>query len=465
MAISHNGRSIGQRSTSIGARSRSPSLEPALFGAISLASLHGFSDDSQSNGDVTNMLKQGLNEMEQNIRAHKQPRLSKERVFDVVTSILGATTVAGIEMLELAPVPGLASVGRLLLHIWEALEHVQFNRRDCEDLTAFCVDTVCIVRMKLSGTGNACPEELQGAIRILDDALREAFKVISDQRSHLFEHRDFGHCIERCRARLQESLSLLTAATSLDLMKTMKVQGSKISTYVPSQHPPLPRVIPVGFPRRAPDVGVDLAITVETSFTELRHGQPTGTVTCSCNALPSIEDRTDLVPLVALHANQPMERKRNCAREYADRVQHCFDSTLALALWTPTPVSIGAVGYYSEESGGFITLFNALRPADSPDGVAEKVQSLSAFGSTKQTCISHPRPSSCNIFRSHQRSISFNVRAGSAAAFLHTWRTTWHYFEDARTCETWLSSEIGNVIEFYGHQHNVTKRNLILGEC
>ncbi|TFY66379.1 hypothetical protein EVG20_g4719 [Dentipellis fragilis] len=399
---------------------------------MSLATAHGFSDDHQNHGRVANKLEQELDEIEQKIRARQQPRPSKEHVFHVIASILGAAATtgfkvlsAGIEILELAPVPGLASVGRTLLHIWEVLEHVQCNRCGCEDLMAFCVDAVDVIRTKVSGAGDAFLEELQGPIRKLNSALREASDLIEEQgpQSRLLRHRDIGHRIERCRTRIQECLSLFTAATSLDILKTVRALSPphsisrssqelpRIYTHFPTEHPQLWTVIPVDGPHHAEMEGGDLPQSPEHMM-----------------FLPDIKETTP-APSNLPHANESTERKRDYAREYANLVQHGFDDSLTLALWTPTHVSVGAVGYYSKESGSFITLFNALRPEDSLDEVATKIQSLSTFGPTKQVCIPHPRPSSCNVLRSEKRGISFNVRAGSAAAFLHTQRTTWRYLK------------------------------------
>jgi len=36
---------------------------------------------------------------------------------------------------------------------------------------------------------------------------------------------------------------------------------------------------------------------------------------------------------------------------------------VTLPLWDPTPVQIGDVGYLSKPSGGFVTLFNAIKPS------------------------------------------------------------------------------------------------------
>ncbi|TFY53856.1 hypothetical protein EVG20_g9942, partial [Dentipellis fragilis] len=416
----NRGRSARQGSSSARARSRSPTLDPALFSAMSLATAHGFSDDHHYNG-VANELMRGANGIEQQILASKQPRLSKERVFRVLTSVLGEAAEVGFEalsvgvqLIELAPIPGLASVGRSLLHIWEVLEHARFNRRDCEDLAAFCLDAVDIVCMKVSDTGKAFPEELQGPVQTLDDALWEASNLIEEQgpRSHLSGHRDIGHRIEQCRTRIQGSLSLFTAAMSLDIMKTMRAlspphdisrsrqelphEGPRTYTQTPSQHTQSRRATPVNGPLRAEMDGDDLVITVKSSA-EIRLGPPTVVVTHPYDMFPSIEDTTAPAPSTSPHVDQPTEKKRNYARD----VHRFVDST---------PVSVGAVGYYHKENGSFITLFNALQPADSLNGVATKIRSLSTFGSTKRACIFHPQHSSRNIFRSERRDISFNVK-------------------------------------------------------
>lgn len=53
---------------------------------------------------------------------------------------------------------------------------------------------------------------------------------------------------------------------------------------------------------------------------------------------------------------------------------------VTLALWSPSPVELGAVGYHSKPSGTFVTLFNAFRPLETSKGKTVGMPSLNGYG-------------------------------------------------------------------------------------
>ena len=53
---------------------------------------------------------------------------------------------------------------------------------------------------------------------------------------------------------------------------------------------------------------------------------------------------------------------------------------VTLPLWTPSPIALGAVGYYSKMTGEFITLFNSFKPGETSDGMARNIPSLYGYG-------------------------------------------------------------------------------------
>lgn len=55
-------------------------------------------------------------------------------------------------------------------------------------------------------------------------------------------------------------------------------------------------------------------------------------------------------------------------------------SLVVLALWEPSPIELGAVGYLSRPSGSFVTLFNSFNPQQSSDGRAKGMPSLYGYG-------------------------------------------------------------------------------------
>lgn len=53
---------------------------------------------------------------------------------------------------------------------------------------------------------------------------------------------------------------------------------------------------------------------------------------------------------------------------------------VTLPLWTPSPITLGAVGYLDKPSGAFITLFNSFDPTKSTDGAITGLPSLYGYG-------------------------------------------------------------------------------------
>jgi hypothetical protein len=57
---------------------------------------------------------------------------------------------------------------------------------------------------------------------------------------------------------------------------------------------------------------------------------------------------------------------------------------VTLPLWTPMPVSLGAVGYLSKPRGTFVTLFNAFEPHKTSGGVVKGMPSVHGYGRVVQ---------------------------------------------------------------------------------
>lgn len=51
-----------------------------------------------------------------------------------------------------------------------------------------------------------------------------------------------------------------------------------------------------------------------------------------------------------------------------------------LPLWDPSPVALGAVGFLSRPSGNFVTLFNSINPAATPDNRVHGIPSVHGYG-------------------------------------------------------------------------------------
>jgi abelson tyrosine-protein kinase 1 len=72
----------------------------------------------------------------------------------------------------------------------------------------------------------------------------------------------------------------------------------------------------------------------------------------------------------------------SCKHSLSMKMDYGFDGwfVVTLPLWTPSPVSIGAVGYLSKPSGTFVTLFDAFDPIHSSGGIVNVMPSLYGYG-------------------------------------------------------------------------------------
>lgn len=154
--------------------------------------------------------------------------------------------------------------------------------------------------------------------------------------------------------------------------------------------------------------------------------------------------------------------------------------TVTVPLWTPSQVALGAVGYLSKAHGEFITLFNAFRPADSPDDATRKIPSLESFGRvTTGTQRQDKRSvaqrgmdmiqswllsksnnaSSMNVSRRY----SAPLRLGHKTAHLFTESTAYRYIETLGTPKAWFKANVDTILGRYGVEHQITREDLYLG--
>ena len=53
---------------------------------------------------------------------------------------------------------------------------------------------------------------------------------------------------------------------------------------------------------------------------------------------------------------------------------------MTLPLWTPSSISLGAVGYLEKPGGSFVTLFNSFSPGKCSDAAIAALPSLYGYG-------------------------------------------------------------------------------------
>ncbi|KAF8639293.1 hypothetical protein AX17_001604 [Amanita inopinata Kibby_2008] len=175
------------------------------------------------------------------------------------------------------------------------------------------------------------------------------------------------------------------------------------------------------------------------------------------------------------HDDNLLERKHEM--RYRMLLNHDFHPSLTLALWSPSLIKLGAVGYLSKPGGRFITLFNSFTPDKSPIEATKNIPSL--FGYGKVVCGSQ-RQDKRNMAlrgldiiaglltfrntesRSISRRYSFPLRSGHKTAQLCTETTIYRYMESLDVPKKWFKANVDHILDIYAPDHPITKEDLYL---
>ncbi|KAJ7163568.1 hypothetical protein C8R43DRAFT_285859 [Mycena crocata] len=179
-------------------------------------------------------------------------------------------------------------------------------------------------------------------------------------------------------------------------------------------------------------------------------------------------------------ADDRMSQLRN-ERRYRLLLGHEFHPSLTLPLWSPSPVSLGAVGYLSKPSGAFVTIFNCFTPEKSATGLLKSLPSVHGYGqvttgSQRQDkrnaaqrgldaiagLLTFKTKSEGPISQSVSRRYSFPLRTGHKAAYLCTESTMYRYVESLDAPKKWFKSNVDSIMETYGPIHQIQKEDLFL---
>ncbi|KAG5637074.1 hypothetical protein H0H81_005844 [Sphagnurus paluster] len=113
---------------------------------------------------------------------------TRERVTEALKSVLGTTAevahevlLTSVDILELAPVPGLATAARVLQNIWDAVQLVETNRLACLRLTERCADLLYSVRKEIEDAGPSVVAELSEPIGKLAASFAEVLSFFQKQ--------------------------------------------------------------------------------------------------------------------------------------------------------------------------------------------------------------------------------------------------------------------------------------------
>ncbi|KIM41815.1 hypothetical protein M413DRAFT_138529 [Hebeloma cylindrosporum] len=163
-------------------------------------------------------------------------------------------------------------------------------------------------------------------------------------------------------------------------------------------------------------------------------------------------------------------------RRYRYLLEHEFNPSLTLALWEPSPVQLGDVGYLLKPKGTFVTLFNALKHHKAA-GFIGALPSMAGYGNVSKGSLRLDKRnvaqkgldvfSGLLTFRSRNeihisRRHSFRLRAGHKAAHLYSESAEYHYMKKLEAPKAWFKANADSILNFYGQQHGIQKEDLFL---
>ncbi|WRT70785.1 uncharacterized protein IL334_007784 [Kwoniella shivajii] len=265
----------------------------------------------------------------------------------------------------------------------------------------------------------------------------------------------------------------------------------------PQQRPPFETVVeqlssmytPAKEPeRQRTHVTVSSSETTEASYTTASEGgvpEEQRAISPATNTLPLLEYIDDVssssgsVASIPPHLEtQPSFESDRTERHYRHYLSHGFDDRLSIALWFPSPVPLGSVGYIRH--GQFIHLMDAHIP---PVGVRQlpPLPYLDEFSSLHTTKIPvNPRgatekgldmvaavtnfikPSGESSQKAISRRASFPLRPGMKQAALVVEDGTFEIYNSLTECRTYLTANIYWILAHFGDQHQINKEDVII---
>ncbi|KAI0049057.1 hypothetical protein FA95DRAFT_1538888 [Auriscalpium vulgare] len=164
---------------------------------------------------------------------------TRKRVAHAVGSVLGTAALAahevlfiGVDLLRLAPVPGLEIAGFMLLNIWDALEMVEMNRLASLRLTQRCADILIAVRQEIVDAGNAVSEELELPIQRLNKSFEQVWVFLQKQAHRPFLKRylkrdEILRSLAFCDASLSDALGMFGMSIQIRTLKLLQANEER----------------------------------------------------------------------------------------------------------------------------------------------------------------------------------------------------------------------------------------------
>ncbi|KAJ3936004.1 MAG: kinase-like domain-containing protein [Lentinula lateritia] len=289
---------------------------------------------------------------------------TKMRVHYAVKSI-GEVARTGIELVadtgELIPVPGLATVAKLLSSIWDALDEVGSNRLACLRLAGRCADFLLAIYEEIHERGDRVTVELAKPLKKLESSFNMIFDLMVELKDQPFWKRwldrdEIQADIERCHESLHDCLVLFNMSILTRILSNVSTSsnqpveaipgvlwsGSRVTAHVDLDpvdldDPSLGRLPKFSSsPPLTDDLGITDAERIRARLRDLQNHQ---------NELDKAADMTDLRALLSTALNAKNDFDMQKVLQVAGKDMPKAIRTLLGALegkgpqWKPTPGS------------------------------------------------------------------------------------------------------------------------------
>jgi abelson tyrosine-protein kinase 1 len=150
-----------------------------------------------------------------------------------------------------------------------------------------------------------------------------------------------------------------------------------------------------------------------------------------------------------------------------------------LPLWSPSPVTIGDVGFLERPAGSFKKLFNAFDLRSNSDKRISELPFVKGYGDYVQSNQRAERRNAAqrgvDLIHSWvarlpgsgpnhvSRQVTYTLRTGHKAAFLYTETTLYHYLDNLEAPKRWFQKWIDVILSVYGPKYNLQKEDVIFG--
>ncbi|KZV68103.1 hypothetical protein PENSPDRAFT_30738 [Peniophora sp. CONT] len=156
---------------------------------------------------------------------------TRDRVSQAVGLVLGTASsvtrdalVAGVDLLQFAPIPALGIAGSILVSIWQAIETIESNDIHCLRLAERCADTLLAVH-HLAEPDVAL--ELAEPVHKLQEVFADIQSFLEKQSQRPFLHRylkreEVRRSVGHCEASLGDALGLFMIKIQLHTLRAVK---------------------------------------------------------------------------------------------------------------------------------------------------------------------------------------------------------------------------------------------------